>query len=175
MSNQPAVSVIIPTFNRASFVRQAIESVLQQRFQDYELIVVDDGSTDETRSVVESLGPRVLYVYQSNRGAAAARNFGVRHARAPWIAFQDSDDLCAPDHLESLYGYVRDHPDCGMVFGNGAYLDGPKHNRDTIIPAKSRAVWKRRALPCKIICQKHRAAPSLDHFEKRLRCGRRHG
>ena len=136
LSDTPLVSVVIPTFNRASFVRQAIESVLQQRFQDYELIVVDDGSTDGTRAVVESLGPRVRYVYQSNRGAAAARNFGVRHARAPWIAFQDSDDLCAPDHLESLYGYVRDHPDCGMVFGNGAYLDGPQHNRNTIIPAK---------------------------------------
>ena len=136
MSNQPAVSVIIPTFNRANFVRQAIESVLQQRFQDYELIVVDDGWTDETRAVVESLGPRVRYLHQSNQGAAAARNFGVRHACAPWIAFQDSDDLCAPDHLESLYGYVRDHQGYGMVFGNGAYLDGPKHNRDTIIPAK---------------------------------------
>jgi glycosyltransferase involved in cell wall biosynthesis len=136
MSNQPAVSVIIPTFNRANFVRQAIESVLQQRFQDYELIVVDDGSTDDTRAVVESLGPRVRYLYQSNRGAAAARNFGVRHAGSPWIAFQDSDDLCAPDHLESLYDCVRDHPDCGMVFANGAYLDGPNHNRNTIIPAK---------------------------------------
>jgi glycosyltransferase involved in cell wall biosynthesis len=136
VTNQPAVSVIIPTFNRANFVRQAIESVLQQPFQDYELIVVDDGSTDETRAVVESLGPRVRYLYQSNRGAAAARNFGVRHACAPWIAFQDSDDTCAPDHLESLYGYVRDHPDCGLVFANGAYLNGPEHNRETSIPAK---------------------------------------
>jgi len=136
VNDTPLVTVVIPTFNRANFVRQAIESVLQQRFQDYELIVVDDGSTDGTRAVIESLGPRVRYLYQSNQGAAAARNFGVRHARAPWIAFQDSDDLCAPDHLESLYGYVRDHPDCGMVFGNGAYLDGPQHNRNTIIPAK---------------------------------------
>ena len=136
VNDTPLVTVVIPTFNRANFVRQAIESVLQQRFQDYELIVVDDGSTDGTRAVIESLGPRVRYLYQSNQGAAAARNFGVRHARAPWIAFQDSDDLCAPDHLESLYGYVRDHPDCGMVFGNGTYLDGPQHNRNTIIPAK---------------------------------------
>jgi hypothetical protein len=64
---------------------------------------------------------------------------GVRHARGSWISIQDSDDLCAPNHLEILYGYARSHPECGMVFANGAYLGGPEHQRNTILPAaKSR-------------------------------------
>ncbi len=136
MTQPPGVSVIIATYNRAHFLRQTIESVFQQRFENYELIVVDDGSTDDTRAVIESFGPRVRYYYQPNQGPAAARNVGVRQACASWIAFQDSDDLCVPDHLEILYGYVHDHPECALVFGNGAYLDGPAHHRATIIPAR---------------------------------------
>ena len=135
MSSPPAVSVVIATYNRANYLRETIDSVLSQRFQDFELIVVDDGSTDETREIVAPFGPRVRFIYQENRGPSAARNLGVRHARAEWISFQDSDDLCAPNHLELLYGYARCHAECGMVFANGAYLEGPEHNRETIIPA----------------------------------------
>jgi glycosyltransferase involved in cell wall biosynthesis len=113
---------------------------LQQRFQDYELIVVDDGSTDNTRAALEGFfGSRLRYLYQQNRGPSAARNLGVRHAQGRWISIQDSDDLCAPNHLECLHGYARDHSECGMVLANGGYLGGPEHERDTIIPAaKSR-------------------------------------
>lgn len=135
MSSPPAVSVVIATYNRANYLRETIDSVLSQRFQDFELIVVDDGSTDETREIVAPFGPRVRFIYQENRGPSAARNLGVRHARAEWISFQDSDDLCAPNHLELLYGYARGYAERGMVFANGAYLEGPEHNRETIIPA----------------------------------------
>jgi glycosyltransferase involved in cell wall biosynthesis len=139
MSEVPKVSVVIATYNRANFLPETIESVLQQNFQDYELIVVDDGSTDATRTLLQSYPSPVSYLYQENRGPSAARNLGVRHARAPWIAFQDSDDLSKRDHLETLYTYANQHPDCGMVFANGAYLGGPFRNRETIIPeAKSR-------------------------------------
>jgi glycosyltransferase involved in cell wall biosynthesis len=139
MSEVPQVSVVIATYNRANFLPETIDSVLQQTFQEYELIVVDDGSTDGTRTLLQSYPSRVSYLYQQNRGPSAARNLGVRHARAPWIAFQDSDDLSKPDHLETLYAYANDHPDCGMVFANGAYLGGPFRKRETIIPeAKSR-------------------------------------
>ncbi len=130
----PVVSVVIATYNRAQLLRETIDSVLNQRFQDFELIVVDDGSTDGTREVLGAYGARLRYFYQENRGPSAARNLGVRHARAPWIAIQDSDDLCAPEHLAALYGYVQSHPECGMVFGNGAYLGGKEHNRETIVP-----------------------------------------
>jgi glycosyltransferase involved in cell wall biosynthesis len=133
MSETPKVSVVIATYNRAGFLADAIDSVLQQRFQDYELIVVDDGSTDQTRTLVESYGSRIRYLYHENRGPSAARNLGVRHARAPWIAFQDSDDLTEPNHLETLYAYANEHPRCGMVFANGAYLNGAESKRGTII------------------------------------------
>jgi len=139
MSEVPKVAVVIATYNRANFLPETIESVLQQNFQDYELIVVDDGSTDATRTLLQSYPSQVSYLYQENRGPSAARNLGVRHARAPWIAFQDSDDLSNRDHLATLYAYANQHPDCGMVFANGAYLGGPFRNRETIIPeAKSR-------------------------------------
>ena len=139
MSSSPAVTVVIATYNRANYLTQTIDSVLGQHFRNFELIVVDDGSTDETPHVVAPSGSRVQYIYQENRGPSAARNTGVRRARAPWISIQDSDDLCAPNQLACLYAYAQSHPDCGMVFANGAYLGGPEHHRDTIIPApKSR-------------------------------------
>ena len=109
MCETPKVSVVIATYNRANFLPATITSVLKQRFQDYELIVVDNGSTDGTRNLLEAYQSRVSYVYQENRGPSAARNLGVRHARAPWIAFQDSDDLSKPDHLETLYTYAGQH------------------------------------------------------------------
>jgi glycosyltransferase involved in cell wall biosynthesis len=135
VADSPAVSVVIATYNRARFLPETIESILQQKFEDYELIVVDDGSSDDTRKVLECYGSRIRYFYQDNGGPSAARNFAIEQARAPWIAIQDSDDLSTPNHLETLYGYTRQHPDCGMVFANGCYLGGPEHNRETIIPA----------------------------------------
>ena len=139
MSSAPAVSVVIATYNRANYLAETIDSVLGQRFQKFELILVDDGSTDETRRIVAPYGSRVRYLYQENRGPSAARNLGARNASAGWISIQDSDDLCLPNHLETLHGYADKHPESGMVFANGAYLGGPAHNRETIIPAaKSR-------------------------------------
>lgn len=136
MANLPAVSLVIATYNRANFLRETIDSVLGQTFQDFELIVVDDGSTDDTANLVASYGSRVRYLHQSNRGPSAARNLGVQHALASWIAIQDSDDLSAPNHLEVLSGYVSNHPDFAMVFANGSYISGVEHNRETIIPQK---------------------------------------
>ncbi|HEX9660944.1 MAG TPA: glycosyltransferase [Candidatus Binatia bacterium] len=144
MSSQPAVSVVIATYNRANYLAETIDSVLSQCFQNFELIVVDDGSTDETRRIVAPYGSRVRYLYQENRGPSAARNLAARNASADWISIQDSDDLCLPNHLETLYGYANKHPESGMVFANGFYLGGPAHNRETIIPAaKSRRLAER--------------------------------
>lgn len=136
MASPPTVSVVIATYNRANFLAETIDSVLKQTFQDFELIVVDDGSTDDTAKVMATYGSRIRYFRQSNRGPSAARNLGVQNALAPWIAIQDSDDLSAPKHLELLYGYARNHPDCAMVFANGSYISGVEHNRETIIPQK---------------------------------------
>lgn len=144
MSENPRVSVVIATYNRARLLPETLDSVFAQRMDNFEVIVIDDGSTDDTPEVVRSYGERIRFYRQENRGAAAARNFGVRQARAPWIAVQDSDDLSAPDHLQSLYDYVERHQAYGMVFANGCYLHGAEHNRENIIPArKSRLLAER--------------------------------
>ena len=131
----PAVSVVIATFNRGEYLGATLDSIFAQSFRDFEVIVVDDGSTDDTRRVVDAYGSRVHYLYQRNSGPSAARNLGVLHAQADWISIQDSDDLCLPNHLDLLHGYAATHPEVGMVFANGTYLTGPVHNRETIIPA----------------------------------------
>ena len=136
MRQRPNVSFIIATYNREHYLAETIDSVLSQTFRSFELIVVDDGSTDNTRELLRSYGDRLRFYCQENRGPSAARNLGVRHARGEWIAIQDSDDLCRPTHLEVLLGYVAAHPECRMVFANGAYLDRPEHGRDTIIPIR---------------------------------------
>jgi len=90
----PTVSVIIPTYNRAHTIGRAIKSVLNQTYQDFEIIVVDDGSTDNTEEVVKSFrDKRIRYIqHKKNKGAAAARNTGIKSAKGKYIAFQDSDD-----------------------------------------------------------------------------------
>jgi len=139
MAEDVKVSVIVATYNRAGYLSETIDSLLQQDFRGFELIVVDDGSTDNTPQMLNTYGDRLRVLRQDNRGPSAARNLGVRHDRAPWIAFQDSDDLSEAHHLATLYAYASEHPGCGMVFANGAYLGGPRHRRETIIPAhKSR-------------------------------------
>lgn len=97
------VSVIIPTYNRADCIAKTIESVLTQTYKDYEVIVVDDGSTDNTKQVLEPYidRSRIRYIYQENAGCASARNTGIRASRGQWTAFLDSDDRWHPEYLES--------------------------------------------------------------------------
>jgi glycosyltransferase involved in cell wall biosynthesis len=102
MKDNLRITAVIPTFNRGHIVGRAIESALAQKFAPAEIIVVDDGSVDNTQSVAESYGQTVRYVHQANGGVAAARNRGVREAKHDWIAFLDSDDYWAPDHLRRM-------------------------------------------------------------------------
>ena len=123
----PAVSVVLPTYNRAHLLPRAIQSVLDQTYTDFELLVVDDGSTDETPAVMESFtDDRIRYIrYEPNRGANAARNVGIRAARAPYIAFQDSDDDWFPEKLERCMAVWEDAgPEVGVVYsGYWKYMD----------------------------------------------------
>jgi glycosyltransferase involved in cell wall biosynthesis len=109
----PEVSVIIPTYNRSAMVREAIASVLAQCDADFELIVVDDGSTDGTLEMLAGLDG-VSVARTEHRGVAAARNYGVTMAHAPLIAFLDSDDLWAPDKLRRQLDFMRQFPDCAI-------------------------------------------------------------
>jgi glycosyltransferase involved in cell wall biosynthesis len=116
----PRVSIILPTFNRAHFLPEAFASIRQQRFLDWELIVVDDGSTDDTDAVVrESLlgvPQPVKYVKQENQGAYGARNTGVDHAAGEFLAFFDSDDLWLPQHLERCVAALDAVADVDWVY-----------------------------------------------------------
>ncbi len=124
---RPGVSIVLPTYNRAGFLSAAFTSLTQQTFRDWELIVVDDGSTDDTCAVVarfaETSGRPVRYIYQENRGPAAARNAGVAHTRAPYLAFYDSDDVWLPGYLERSVGALRDNADVDWVFSSCRMVD----------------------------------------------------
>lgn len=104
------VSCVIPTYNGERFIGQAIESILSQAYKHYEIICVDDGSTDATASVVQAFGDRVQYVYQDNAGPATARNSGTRIARGEFLAFLDSDDIWELNKLEVQVAYLRSNP-----------------------------------------------------------------
>jgi len=105
------VSVIIPTFNRSAFLMEALASVLGQTKRDMEVIVVDDGSTDDTSRVVEAFGQEVKYCRQIHAGVSAARNKGIRAASGEWLAFLDSDDIWLPRKLESQLDFLFRHPE----------------------------------------------------------------
>lgn len=107
----PAISVILPTCQRRDLVVRAISSVLEQAFRDFELIVVDDGSTDGTQAAVAGFGGKIRYVWQENRGVSAARNTGIRLARGRIIAFLDADDHWLPDHLAVVSEVFDRHPE----------------------------------------------------------------
>jgi len=121
----PLVSVIIPTFNRADLLRQSVESVVGQELTGppAEVIVIDDGSTDDTRARVELLNPRVLYVFQDNAGLAAARNHGLRRARGELVLFLDSDDFLLPGALTELLECFEACPALGAVQGGWRTVD----------------------------------------------------
>jgi glycosyltransferase involved in cell wall biosynthesis len=124
------VSVVLCTFDRAKLLRRAIGSVLGQTLREFELIVVDDGSTDETPGVVLDFARRdrrIVYVRQTNRGLAAARNLGIAAARAAWVTFLDSDDAYKPDHLRIRLAMARE-PGVDAIFG-GVELLGSKRLR----------------------------------------------
>lgn len=110
----PAVSVVIPAYNAAWCVRKAIDSVLAQDFRDFELIVVDDGSTDDTAAVLSAYGNAIRIVHQVNGGLSNARNTGIRESRGEFVAFLDADDWWLPGKLGRQVELMRNRPDLGF-------------------------------------------------------------
>ena len=121
LARRPAVSIILPTYNRARFLPQAIESIRQQQFGDWELIVVDDGSTDETSTLIQVLTAditqSVQYIRQENQGPYAARNSGLGRATGTLVAFYDSDDVWLPHHLQDCVDALAANPEVDWVYG----------------------------------------------------------
>ena len=123
MARNPMVSIIMPAYNQAQFLRDAIDSVLNQTFQDLELIVVDDGSTDETPDILRSYGKRIAAITQKNSERCVARNCGLERAHGQMIAFLDADDLWYPEMLMSTASHLREHPETDLVCGTWEYVD----------------------------------------------------
>lgn len=115
------ISVIIPTYNDSQFIVQAVESVLCQTYNDYEIIVVDDGSTDGTKELLRPYFSVIRYFYKSNGGVASARNLGIENARGDYIAFLDSDDLWHPKKLAEVDKIIKSIPSAGLIHSD-AYL-----------------------------------------------------
>lgn len=118
------VSVIIPTYNRAHLIAEAIQSVLDQTFTDFEIIVVDDGSTDNTKDVVDRFtDPRIRYIYQENQWAAIARNTGIEATSGEYLTFLDSDDVLTESALLRAVQVLDTHPEVGFVYGQNYTID----------------------------------------------------
>lgn len=117
----PEISVVIPTYNYGRYLPTAIDSVLAQQGVDVEVVVVDDGSTDNTQEVLGAYVGRIRVLQQNNQGAPAARNLGLQEARGEFILFLDADDRLLPDALLSRLEYLRLHPECDWVYGPQEY------------------------------------------------------
>jgi len=120
----PRVSVIIPTYNHAHFLPDAVQSVFDQTFQDFEIIVVDDGSTDNTCNVIQAyIDNRFKYIHQENQGLAASRNTGLRAAQGEFVVFLDADDILLPCKLEVQVAWMQAHEDYGLVASGWNIID----------------------------------------------------
>ena len=108
LEQPPFFSIIIPTFNREKFIIKAIESVVSQTFDNWELLIIDDGSTDNTNEVIQSFNDkRIIYKYQENQERSIARNNGIKYAKGEWICFLDSDDEFLPNHLNVFFKIIN--------------------------------------------------------------------
>lgn len=123
MSDIGLVSVIVPTYNRARQCRLSVESVLNQSYSNVEVLVIDDGSTDDTEAEISNLDSRVRYIKQENGGVTVARNTGLRAATGDFIAFLDSDDSWMAWKLEAQLAVLRDYPEIGMVWSDLVAVD----------------------------------------------------
>jgi glycosyltransferase involved in cell wall biosynthesis len=135
---KPAVSVVIPLYNKEKHIGRTVGSVLSQTFRDFEIVVVDDGSTDDSPRRVERLGdPRIRIIRQENSGVSVARNRGAEEAAASLIAFLDADDEYKPDFLAWSLERFHEMPDIGAVAFNFEIADGDKPRRSAIMPTEN--------------------------------------
>lgn len=134
---EPLVSVIIPTYNRAAYLQKALQSVKEQTYQSLEIIVIDDGSTDDTGKMLENYGGQLRYFYQENRGISGARNAGIKSARGEFIAFLDSDDYWLPEKTAQQLALFKQHPEYALVAARCASIRLDGSYREKNRPGKS--------------------------------------
>jgi hypothetical protein len=127
MSSAVTISVLLPVWNCPHYVGQAVESILNQSYSDFECIIIDDGSTDNTPEILRKYqDPRIRFVQHANRGLAATLNEGIELARGKYIARQDQDDISLPDRLTKQLAYVESHPECGLLGTWAQIMEGDR-------------------------------------------------
>ena len=120
MNTVHAISVVVPAYNSAKFLPDCINSIRQQTVPLHEIIIIDDGSSDNTEDVVKTLGDDILYIKQKNQGPASARNHGIQQATGNWIAFLDADDQWVANKIELQLSCLRKHPELQLIAGDMA-------------------------------------------------------
>ena len=190
MKQKPLVTVVIPAYNYGRFLADAIRSVLAQTFTDYELIVIDDGSTDNTPEVAEQFAGRIRYVRQPNSGLSATRNKGVALGTGDYIAFLDADDEWLPEKLATQVPVLQTHPEVGIVTSLFTLMDAERRPMQGLKPAQApgttfREVIRRgTAIPSSFLVRRSvfealngfdTALPVMEDFDFGLRLAARFG
>jgi len=155
------VSVVIPTYNRYTLLKRAINSLLAQTYPIDEIIVVDDGSRDNTKDIKKDF-PEIIYIYQENQGVSAARNVGIQRAKNEWIAFLDSDDEWHKEKLEKQVAFHKNNPDTLMSYTDEVWI---RNGQKVKIPKKYRKIGKDAFLENLSYCN---IAPSSVMMHKKL-------
>jgi glycosyltransferase involved in cell wall biosynthesis len=139
-----AVSVIMPTYNRGAEIKESIQSVLNQSFRDFELVIVNDGGMDGVKDIVNSFCSEKIKYYklERNKGLAGALNEGILKAEGKYIAYLDDDDIYYPEHLETLVGFMEERPDCDLIYSNAWWCSG--EIKGDVYVEKSRKLLGRR-------------------------------
>ena len=181
---RPRVSVIVPVYNSERFIHASLASVFGQTYRDYELIVVDDGSTDGTRAAVTALGSSVRYIHQPNQGPAVARNTGIHSAAGTLICFLDADDLWQPDKLALQVAAMDARPDVGLLFADEDEFDEqgvqcasllgtsrfhPDIARGTPIPAAFQKLLEENFIPTSTVMVRRQCFDTAGLFDSALK------
>lgn len=168
----PFFSIIIPTYNRAELIPRTIKSVLEQTFQDWELLIIDDGSSDNTKQVVQEFSdPRIRYIYQDNAERSAARNNGIHEAKGEWICFLDSDDTYLPNHLNVLHDRVAKEEEPALI-ATGIKRNSELGEQDRTLPDPKadnvlKEIWTKFLIPTQVCI--HYSILQQDKFDERFR------
>jgi glycosyltransferase involved in cell wall biosynthesis len=119
----PLISVVVPAYNYAAYIGETIDSILAQTYRNIEIIIIDDGSTDNTAQVVQAYGDQVRYVAKQNEGLSAARNTGTQHAQGEYIAYIDADDTLAPTFVEATLSALNAHPEAAFAYTQQRFFE----------------------------------------------------
>lgn len=177
----PTVDIIIPAYNAAKYLPDALDSVAAQEFDDWQIVLVDDGSTDNTAEVIapyrERFGAKMTYVRQTNRGLPAARNTAIRNSSSEYLALLDADDVWLPCRLAESVRALREHPNAGVAYGGITLIDSEGRPGQSFLgdeknanPKIATEIYTREIhLPCPTVTFRRRCVEQVGLFDESMR------